>query len=116
MEQKLNKLHSYASRVIGPVSGMPSSPTTRRRFHIAVQAFKVLNNLCPSYLRSSLNYAVDITQRQGGRNPYRLFIPQVRINVAKIHFILKVQIFGTPCLHLCQVYFGLRKSINYGIT
>ena len=46
--------------------------TERRRFHAAVQVYKVLHKLSPSYLNGTFNYAIDITLCTGW-NIYSLF-------------------------------------------
>jgi len=59
--------------------------TERRRFHAAVQVFKVLHKLLPSYMNDTFHYAVDITSRTG-QNFYHLFVPRVRTTLAKHSF------------------------------
>lgn len=87
---KLDKLYSRAVKLIGSSTAtkVPSSPSARRRFHIAVQAYKVLHSLCPPYLCSALKYTIDITHRVS-KNPYRAYVPYVRTNFAKFAFYFK---------------------------
>ena len=56
--------------------------TERRQFHAAIQVYRVLHKLLPSYLNDTFHYAVDITSRIRW-NPYRLFVPRVRTSLAK---------------------------------
>ena len=55
--------------------------TERRHFHKAMQVYKILHNLSPSYLNGTFRYAVDITGC-ATRNVHRLFIPRVQTALA----------------------------------
>ena len=59
--------------------------TERRHFHTAIQVYKILHNLPPSYLNGTFRYAVDKTGH-AIRNVHRLFIPRVRTVLAKHSF------------------------------
>ena len=61
--------------------------TERTQFHAAVQVYKVLHKIPPSYLNGTFNEAVDITLHIG-RNIYHLFIPRVRTALAKHRLFL----------------------------
>ena len=61
---------------------LPSSLIHRRRFHLAVQSFKILHGFCPSYLSNLLCYSNVITGRTS-RNPYRAFLLAVRTNYGR---------------------------------
>ena len=58
------------------------SLTERRKFHTAIQIFKILHKSAPTYLHNMFNYAVAITGRVN-RNAHRLFVPQVNTNYGK---------------------------------
>ena len=58
--------------------------TEGRRFHVALQVYRVLHKLSPN-LNGTFQYAVDITSRTG-RNLYHLFIPIVQTALAKRGF------------------------------
>ena len=78
--------------------------TERRRFHAAVQVYKMLHKLSPSYLNGTFNYAVDITLRTG-RNIYRLFVPRVWTTLAKHSFYYQgTQIWNllNPVLYIAR--------------
>ena len=62
--------------------------TERRRYHAAVQVYRVLHKLSPPYLYDSFHYAIDITSRTA-RNAHRLFVPRVRTNIAKDSFYFR---------------------------
>ena len=53
------------------------SLTEHRRYNVAVQVYRVLHKLSPSYLFDTFRYAVDVTSHIG-RNPLHLFILRVR--------------------------------------
>ena len=82
----LDRIHHKVRNLIRdntlPVT-MPLSE--RRKFHVAVLAFKVLHNFSPPYLHDSLKFAREVTGRSG-RNVYRLFVPSVRTTFAKCGF------------------------------
>ncbi len=78
--RKIDKIHfRYLKLFHLPSTGphIPSAPSIRRSFHLAIQAFKILFELCPSYLISSLNFTVDVTHRSS-RNNFRVYVPFVR--------------------------------------
>ena len=59
--------------------------TEQRHFHTAIQVYKILHNLSPSYLNGTFRYAVDKTGR-AIRNVHHLFIPRVQNALAKHSF------------------------------
>jgi len=69
---------------------LPSSHTSdlsttlaeRRTFHMAIQVFKILHNISPTYMRGLFTYAVEVTGHTG-RNPHRLYVPRIRTNYGK---------------------------------
>ena len=62
----------------------------RRWFHTAVQVFKIVNKLCPSYLRDWFINAEAYTE-WSGRNRDLLFIPQVSTHIGKSGFLIVEQ-------------------------
>ena len=60
----------------------------RRWYHAAIQVYRVLHKLSPSYLNATFHYAVDITSRTG-QNLYCLFVPRVRTTLAKHSFYFR---------------------------
>ena len=60
----------------------------RRRYRAAIQVYRVLHKLSPSYVNATFHYAVDITSRTG-RNLYRLFVPRVQTTLAKHSFCFR---------------------------
>ena len=77
----------------------------RRRFHAAIQVYRVLHKLSPSYLHNTFHYAVDITSHTG-RNLYRLFIPRVRTTLAKHSFYFR----GMQIWKSIESYFVCNKK------
>jgi len=53
-----------------------------RTFHRAVQVFRILHNVSPTYMRGLFSYATDVTGRTG-RNPHQLYVPRIRTNYGK---------------------------------
>jgi len=53
-----------------------------RVYHTALQGFKIVNNISPSYLHNTFSFAVNISGRFG-RNQHRLFVPRVKTNYGK---------------------------------
>ena len=94
MCNKLDQLHVNATQLILSCRStnsnlkLPSLPSTRRHFHVAIQAFKVLHKLSPLYLLSALNYTRDITNRTS-KNIYLVFVPFVCTNFGKGAFYYK---------------------------
>ena len=69
-----------------------------RRFHAAVQVYKVLHKFSPSYLNGTFHYDVDITLRTG-QNLYRLFVPRLlRLNIV---FTYRGHKFGILSILFC---------------
>ena len=87
--KRLERLHSKFN---SPPSSTDLSVcvtlTARRRFHAAIQVYRMLHKLSPSYLNDIFHYAVDITSRTG-RNLYCLFVPRVRTSLAKHSFYFR---------------------------
>ena len=91
MDRKLDSLYNKAVGMavfLDSTVRFPSPPSIRRRFHIAVQAYKVLHNFCPPYLKFTLRYTTNVTHRTS-KNPHRAFVPYVRTNFAKLSFYFK---------------------------
>ena len=84
--KRLERLHSkFNSPPSSTDFSVHVTLTERRRFHAAIQVYRVLHKLSPSYLHDTFHYAVDITSHTG-RNLYRLFVPRVQITLAKHSF------------------------------
>ena len=60
-----------------------------RRFHAAVQVYKVLHKLSPSYLNGTFHYAVDITYVLDRTFTVCLLIPRVQTTLAKHSFYIQ---------------------------
>jgi len=82
--RRLERLHSkFTSSIPSSDSfNLCSSLSEGRVYHTALQVFKIVNNISPSYLHNTFSFAVDVTGRFG-RNHYRLFVPRVRTNYGK---------------------------------
>ena len=86
----------------------------RRRFHTAIQIYKVLHHLLPPYLHDTFQYAVDITGR-ASRNIHRLFVPRVRTTLAKYSFYFRgTQLWNSlnPLLYATKNLNNLKRYIN----
>ena len=82
--RRLERLHSKFTTSI-PSSdcfNLHSSLSERRVYHMALQVFKIVNNISPSYLHHTFSFAVDVTGHSG-RNQHRLFVFRVRTNYGK---------------------------------
>ena len=77
-----NKIHKMT---LDNQPGHLMSLGDRRKFHVAVFAFKVLNNLTPPYLYDSLKYTHAVTKRTR-KNKFQVFLPSVQTNFAKSGF------------------------------
>jgi len=85
--------------------------TERRRFHIAIQIYKVLHHLSPPYLHDTFHDAVDITSR----NIHRLFVPRVQTTLAKHSFYFRgSQLWNTlnPVLYEARKCDNLKRFIK----
>ena len=84
--KRLERLHSKFN---SPPSNTDFSVcvtlTERKWFHTAVQVYKVLHIVSPSYMNGTFHYAFDITSCTG-QNLYHLFVPRVRTTLAKHSF------------------------------
>ena len=56
--------------------------TEHRRFHIAVQVFKILHQFCPRHLKDWFVSAEAYTGRSG-RNKFRVFVPRINTSIGK---------------------------------
>ena len=61
------------------------SPARRVEFHLLICVYKVLKNICPSYLLGSYKYTTDVTNHHG-RKPNRLYIQSINTNYGKFSF------------------------------
>ena len=81
----LDRVHNYAQKLTNfSLSGI-LSPVRRVEFHLLICVYKVLKNLCPSYLLGSFKYTTNVTNHHG-RNPNRLYIPSIKTNYGKFSF------------------------------
>ena len=81
--KRLERLHSrFSSYDSARSSAFNLTLVERRRFHIAIQVYKILKRLSPSYLLSTFKSALSVTGR-AGRNVHRLYVPAVRLNYGK---------------------------------
>ena len=86
LSKSLERLHSRFLRGISVCNPLVKITLMERgRFHTAIQVFKVLHKLCPTYLKDWFMYAEALTGRNG-RNKYRLFIPQIGSCIGKGSF------------------------------
>ena len=92
--QHFKHLERLRSRFNSPPSSINFSAcltlAERRRYHAAIQVYRVLHKLSPSYLNATFHYAaaVDITLHTS-RNLYHLFVPRVRTTLAKHSFYFR---------------------------
>ena len=85
----MERLHSRFLRQIPDCNSFVKvTLTERRRFHTAVQVFKVLYQLCPGYLKDWFVFAEAYTGHSG-RNKCRLFIPQINTSIGKNGFFYR---------------------------
>ena len=81
---RLDKLHIKAMKQLFPSYTViysnnlstPSLPLTRRKYHMMVQTYKILHDLAPPYLRSSVKYSYPNSGRSL-RNNYRVIVPVI---------------------------------------
>jgi len=75
----------FHSKFNSPLSSIDFSVcmtlTERRRFHAAVQVYRVLHKLSPSHINDIFHYAIDITSFTG-QNLCHLFVPRVQTTLA----------------------------------
>ena len=74
--KRLERLHSKFC-LSNSETFLHASLTERRRYHVAVQVYRILHKLSPPYLRDTFHYAVNITSHIG-QNLRHLFVPRVR--------------------------------------
>lgn len=85
-------------------SDHPVLLSDRRRYHTAIQAYKVLHSMTPPCLSSAIRYTKDVTSRIGN-NEYRVFVPSVRTNYGRNSFYFKTtSIWNSlqPALYTCN--------------
>jgi len=89
--QRFRQLERLHSKFYNPSSGTDSTVrgtlTERRRFHTAIQIYRVLHHLSPPYLHGTFQYAV--VTGHAGQNLHRLFVPQVQTTLAKHSFYFR---------------------------
>ena len=88
---KLDSLHLRSMRQFG-LSGasdvVHSRPSIRRRFHMSLQAFKIMHKTCPQYLHDTLVYSEDVTNRSARNKFVFLYLPS-ELSLVGNPFILK---------------------------
>ena len=67
---------------------MATTLAERRRYHTAIQVYRSVHKISPSYLHNTFHYAAEITGRDA-HNKHRLFIPRVRTSLAKNSFYFR---------------------------
>ena len=88
LSKSLERVHSRFLRGVPICSSIVKLTLAERcRFHIAVQVFKIVHQLCPEYLRGWFVNAEAYTGRSG-RNKHRLFIPQINTSIGKNGFFV----------------------------
>ena len=89
LSKPLERLHSrFLQQIPDCHSFARVTLSERRRFHTAVQVFKVLYQLCPGYLNDWFVFAEAYTGHSG-RNKFRLFIPQINTSIGKNGFFYR---------------------------
>ena len=89
LSKPLERLHSrFLQQIPDCHSFVRVTLSERRRFHTAVQVFKVLYQLCPGYLNDWFVFAEAYTGHSG-RNKFRLFIPQINTSIGKNGFFYR---------------------------
>jgi len=77
LNSKFSNLKSATSR-----SSMAITLAQRRCYHTAIQVYRSLHKISPSYLYNTFHYAAEITGRDA-HNEHCLFVPRVRTSLAK---------------------------------
>ena len=85
LERLHSKFHCISSRTDPTVC---VTLTECRRFHTAIQIYKILHHLSPPYLHNTFHYTIDITGRASG-NIHRLFVLRARTTLAKHSFYFR---------------------------
>ena len=95
LSKRLDSMHFKAIRLLTSSkvvqTSIPSSPSARRSYLIAVQTYKILHNLAPSYLFSNVQYSEEsepISQRSL-RNKFRVHVPPINSNYGQNSFYFK---------------------------
>ena len=73
----VDRLHRYAQKLTNFLLSDDFSTVRRVGFHLLTCVYKVLMNLCPSYLSDSFRNTKDVTKRHSNRNPYSLYIQSI---------------------------------------
>jgi len=116
--RRLERLHSkFSSSIPSSDSFNLHSSLSERRvtvYHTALQVFKIVNNISPSYLHNTFSFAVDVTGCFG-RNQHRLFVPRVRTDYGKRLLAYRGQPYGTG-YHQHFIVLRLCQPLRNGIT
>ncbi len=90
LSERLDHVHHKAMRLLTshtPVlnSILPSFPSVRRKYFIAIQTFKILKGMAPSYLLSTVHYSETLSHR-ALRNKHRVHVPVIKTNYGRNSF------------------------------
>ena len=81
--KRLERLHSHFSLIDSTGSSMFNvTLAEHRRFHIAIQMYKILTKVSLSYLHTTFKSAMSVKNRTGCSS-HRLYIPAIHINYGK---------------------------------
>lgn len=80
--KRLERLHSRFSSFDSSSSVFDLTLAEHRRFHTAIQIYKILSQLSPSYLYSTFRFAISVKDH-AGRNVHYLYVPAMHLNYGK---------------------------------
>lgn len=104
LSDRLDRMHYRAMRylALGESVGYPPPPSERRKYFSAIQTYKILHGLSPSYLLSSVQYAESLSHRSL-RNKYRARVPPIKSNYGRQSFYFSAtSIWNSLSLDLCS--------------
>jgi len=95
--KQLGRIYSKFSNLRSTAcSSVTITLTERQCYHTAIQVYRSLHKIAPSYLHDTFNYAVDITGRVA-RNAHCLFVSRVRTTLAKNSFYFcRTRVWNSP--------------------
>ena len=115
LSEKLDKVHSKAMCLINQNahSNGLTTPSLRRKYFIAVQTYKILNNLSPSYLDGIVTLANVVTNRDL-RNRYRIYVPMIHSNYGRAAFYyVCTKIWNSIPQSICASSSLMTFKLNY---
>ena len=90
----LERLHIKFSNLWSTAYNSMSIALTERQCYLtAIQVFRTLHKISPSYVHNTFYYTVDITSRVAC-NAHHLFVPRVRTTLAKNSYYYRGTQFG----------------------